>query len=469
MTPRNASTELAFLPIETASELLHSRAVSPVDLTRECLARIERLDPQLNSFITVMGEAALVQARELEAELMSGAWRGPLHGIPIGLKDLIDVAGVRTTAASAIFKDRIAAEDADVTRRLRQAGAIILGKLNMQEFAYGSTSVPSHFGPVRNPWNVDRVAGGSSGGSAAAVAAGLCYGALGSDTGGSIRQPSAFCALAGLKPTFGRVSVRGVVPLSWSMDHVGPMCRTVHDAAIMLSAIAGYDALDPVSVDAPVEDYTASAGGDVSRVRLGVARKPFFESLDPEIASIVDEAIATLANMTAGVHDVAVPSYGSMPIIQSEAYALHLSNLEQSAELFDPFTRRRLERGAEVSLVSYVNARRDLDRIRREARSVFAQVDFLVSPTTPIGPIGINEALAENPPAGNVPPSLRNTLPFNLYGLPSISVPCGFLSSGLPVGLQIAGAPWNEAGVLKLAHAYESANDWVNRRPHMAM
>ena len=253
-----------------ASEQIRARKISPVELTRACLDRIERLNPRVNAYITVMAEQALAQARELEAELHAAKWRGPLHGIPIGLKDLIDTAGVKTTCASALFADRVPAADADVVVRLKRAGAVIVGKQNMHEFAYGATSVPSHYGAVRNPWNLGRIAGGSSGGPAAAVAAGLCFGAIGSDTGGSIRQPAAYCGITGLKPTYGRVSTRGVVPLSWSLDHIGPMCRTALDAALLLEAIAGYDPREPTSVDWPVERYSLAMRAKTAALRLGV-------------------------------------------------------------------------------------------------------------------------------------------------------------------------------------------------------
>ena len=262
------SDDLTSLTIAEASERIRRKSVTPTQLTEACLARIEALQPKLNAFITVMKEQALEQARTLDAEQHAGKFRGPLHGIPIGLKDLIDTAGVRTTAASAVFKDRIPTEDAPVVAKLKAAGAIIIGKLNMHEFAYGATSVPSHFGAVHNPWALDRIAGGSSGGSAAAVRANLCFGALGSDTGGSIRQPSAFCALAGLKPTYGRVSTRGVIPLSWSLDHIGPMCRTVEDAAILLQAIAGYDPQEPTSANVAVPDYAAAFKIKVAPMKL---------------------------------------------------------------------------------------------------------------------------------------------------------------------------------------------------------
>src|SRR5687768_1898683 len=299
--------DLAALSLSAASELVRARRVSPVALTNACLARIERLNPILNAYITVTAADALAAAKAAEAEIAKGMWRGPLHGMPIALKDLFDTAGVRTTAASAIFAERVPSEDADVVRRLKAAGAVLLGKLNMQEFAYGDTSAQSHFGPVRNPWNRELVSGGSSGGSAAAVAAGLCYGALGTDTGGSIRQPAAYCGIVGLKPTFGLVSTRGVVPLSWSLDHVGPMCRTVADTALLLQVIAGYDSLDTNSLAGTPPDYARAMRQNVSRLRLGIPRSPFYESLDPEIEQAVNRAVQVLGGMTASIRDVELP------------------------------------------------------------------------------------------------------------------------------------------------------------------
>jgi aspartyl-tRNA(Asn)/glutamyl-tRNA(Gln) amidotransferase subunit A len=452
--------------LQQVSELIRKKSASPVELTRECLKRIEKLNPVLNAYITVMGEQALAQARELETERQSGKWRGPLHGIPIGLKDLIDTAGVRTTAASAIFANRVPNEDAEVVRRLKAAGAILIGKLNMHEFAYGATSVPSHYGPVHNPWSLDRIAGGSSGGSGAAVAAELCYGALGSDTGGSIRQPSAYCGIVGLKPTYGRVSTRGVIPLSWSLDHIGPMCCSVADAALLLAAIAGYDPLETTSIDAPVPDYTHALRTKVSGFRLGIPRAIFFDQLDPEIATATNKALEVLEKLTAGARDVQLPAYQILPIDGAEAYAYHLTNLSKNPELYQPSTRARLEGGAKVTAAAYIHARRELDRLRRSVREVFDTVDLLVTPTTPIPPTTIAEsANPEILPPGGKPLSLRNTSPFDIYGLPTISIPCGFTNSGLPIGIQISGPHLRESQVLALAHAYEQSTDWHTRRP----
>lgn len=271
---------MAELTIADASELLRRKQISPVDLTTKCLEQIERLDSSINAFITVMHDSALAEARAAEAEISAGNWRGPLHGIPIGLKDLIDTAGVRTTCGSALFADRVPTEEAYIVECLKRAGAVLIGKQNLQEFAYGGTSTSSYFGPVHNPWDLERIAGGSSGGSAAAVATGMCFGAIGTDTGGSVREPAAFCGIVGLKPTYGRVSMRGVFPLSTSLDHVGSLCRNVRDTALLLQAIAGYDKLDPTCVDWPVDSYADALTAN-TKSRLGIVRRPYFDDLDP--------------------------------------------------------------------------------------------------------------------------------------------------------------------------------------------
>ena len=286
------------------ADLLRRRDASPVDLTQACLKRIDQYNPSINAFITVTKDQALGAAREMETEQKAGKWRGPLHGIPIALKDNIDTAGIRTTAASGVFKDRVPAVDAEVVVRLKKAGAVLLGKLNLHEFALGGTSAVTFFGPVHNPWALDHVPGGSSGGSAAAIAADLCLGTLGTDTGGSIRIPSSYCGVAGLKPTYGRVSNRGVIPMAWTLDHVGPICKTVEDAALMLNVIAGYDELDATSEDVPVVDYSRAIRTPPSKFRLGVPRTPFFENLDPEVAKAVEAALDVLRKLTAGVRDV---------------------------------------------------------------------------------------------------------------------------------------------------------------------
>jgi aspartyl-tRNA(Asn)/glutamyl-tRNA(Gln) amidotransferase subunit A len=462
------SQDLASLTLKQASELLRSRAASPVDLTQACLRRIDSDNAALNAFVTVTGERALSVAREMEAEQQRGIWRGPLHGVPIALKDNIDTAGIRTTAASELFKDRVPSEDAEVVRRLKGAGAILLGKTNLHEFAYGGSSTVSYFGPVHNPWALNRVSGGSSGGSAAATAAGLCYGSLGTDTAGSIRIPASYCGIVGFKPTYGRVSNRGVIPLSWTLDHVGPLCRTVEDAALVLRVIAGYDKLDPTTVDAPVPDYSHAFRMQASKLRLGIPRAPFFDSLDVEIAKAVDAAIDMLRKLTSTAGDVTLPTL-SLPVDEIyaevrgvEAYTYHSNWIAESPEKYQVTTRQRIEKSADVKSTSYVQARRQLDLLRREIKNVFANVDLLITPTLPNPPVTI--AQGTDPTAV----SIRNTLPFDVFGLPTISVPCGFTSSGLPIGLQISGAPFAESTVLVLAHAFEQATDWHNKHPKLS-
>jgi aspartyl-tRNA(Asn)/glutamyl-tRNA(Gln) amidotransferase subunit A len=462
-----ATDDLAWLTLSEASALVRERKVSAVELTRACLARIERLNPKLNAFITITPEQALRDAKAADADLAEKRWRGPLHGIPIALKDLIDTAGVKTTAASALFADRVPRTDAEVVVRLRNAGAVMLGKLNMHEFAYGDSSAQSHYGPVRNPWNPNHVSGGSSGGSAAAVAAGLCYMALGSDTGGSIRQPAAYCGIVGLKPTYGLVSTRGVVPLSWSLDHIGPMCRTVMDAALALQPIAGYDPQDTNSLATTPPDYAAALRGRPAALRLGIPRAVFYEGLDAEIERTVNEALRALRGLSASVQDVQLPSYKTLPIVGAEAYTYHAPYFTKTPERYQPMTRRRLEAGSKVTTPVYIEARRELDRLRRAVLGVFQAVDLLITPTTPVLPATVQDALNDpgTPPPGGVAPSLRNTQPFDIYGLPCVSVPCGFSKSGLPVGLSISGPPLGEGIVLALAHAYEQATEWRRRRP----
>jgi aspartyl-tRNA(Asn)/glutamyl-tRNA(Gln) amidotransferase subunit A len=463
--PPRQGAELSRLGISEAAELIRRKKVSPIELTRACLARIEQLNPALNAFITITAESALAQAHEAEAEVRRGKWRGPLHGIPLALKDLFDTAGVRTTAASALFKDRVPAEDAEVVRRLKAAGAVLLGKNNMHEFAYGGTSVVTYFGAVHNPWELSHIAGGSSGGSAAAVAAELCYGALGSDTGGSIRGPAAYCGIVGLKPTYGLVSTRGVIPLSWSRDHVGPMTRSVADAALILQAIAGYDAEEPTSQKMEVPDYSSALRAKTSSLRLGVCRDFFFEGLDPEIEAAIGTALSVLGRLTAGIRDFAIPVSTNRAVTDAEAYAYHSESLAKTPELYQPHTRERLRAAAEVTTLAYIQGRRELAQFRQDIRKVFASVDALVTPTTPILPRTIVDATADEPVKIPRPPDVRNAAPFNINGLPTISIPCGFARSGLPIGLQISGPPGGEVVVLQLARAYEQATAWHTRRP----
>ncbi len=442
-------TELSLA--ETAG-LLRRKQISPVDLTTSCLARIEQLNPTINAFITVMHDSALVQAREAEDEIQAGNWRGPLHGIPIGLKDLIDTAGVKTTCGSALFRDRVPTEDAEVVRRLKNAGAVLIGKQNMQEFAYGGTSTSSYFGPVHNPFDLDRIAGGSSGGSAAAVATGMCFGAIGTDTGGSIREPAAFCGIVGLKATYGRVSARGVFPLSQSLDHVGPLCRNVTDTALLLQVIAGYDRFDTTSVDFPIDSYTEALNVK-TKPRIGIVRRPFFDDLDPEIENAMNEALKQIELLSADVLEIDLPP-APAAVQAPEAYAVHSQHFTASPELYGPWIQERLRQAAKVDTVAYIQARQELDRLRRCIGDVFSKVDLLLTPTTPVPPITISEALTMSPdPAGEL--WLRNTRPFNAYGVPTISIPCAFTQAGLPIGLQIAAPHFSEGSLLSFAQSFE--------------
>jgi aspartyl-tRNA(Asn)/glutamyl-tRNA(Gln) amidotransferase subunit A len=442
---------------------LRRKEISPVELTRACLDRIQKLNPTLNAFITVSADSALAEARAAETEILRGESRGPLHGIPVALKDIIDTAGTRTTAASSVFQDRIPVEDAEVVKRLRQAGAVILGKNNLHEFAYGGSSLISFSGNVHNPRNTAHIAGGSSGGSAAAVAAGLCYASIGTDTAGSIREPAALCGCVGIKPTYGRVSARGVIPLSWSLDHVGPLAATVGDAAVVLQAIAGYDALDAGSADVPASDYVSGLGEGAKHegtktLRVGIPRVHFYEELYDEVRAAVEAALVVIGKLVQDVHDVQIEVTTDRTVQAAESFAYHAENVARAPELYQPETLRRIRSGESIFAAEYIRRRRELDEERRRARDFFAEVDLLVTPTTPIPAPAIAD-LKKDPEA--LRPAelvlLRNTRPFNVWGLPAISVPCGFTKSGLPIGLQIAGAHWREDLVLRLAQAYESA------------
>ena len=451
----------------TISELalrLRNREVSPVEITRECLSRIEQLNPLLNAFITVTADSALADAQQAEVEIQRGQWRGPLHGVPVSVKDLIDTAGVRTTAGSALHATRVPNSDAEVVRRLRNAGAVIVGKNNLHEFAYGASSLISHFGAMHNPWDCGRITGGSSGGSAASVPAGLVYSAIGTDTAGSIREPAALCGCVGLKPTYGRVSSRGVIPLSSSLDHVGPLTRSVTDAAIVLQAIAGFDAADITSAEISVSDYPSAIREGAKGLRVGVPRRYFFDDLDPEVGSALEHAISGIQTMVAQVREVRLDVPTDRTLQMAESYAYHAKSAASAPELYQPETLRRIRSGEKVTAAEYIRARRELDEARRSIRQAFAEVDLLLTPTTPMPAPSIAD-LQANPDA--LRPAelrlLRNTRPFNVWGLPAISLPCGFAQSGLPIGLQIAGPHWREDLVLRLAYAYEQATAWHKR------
>jgi aspartyl-tRNA(Asn)/glutamyl-tRNA(Gln) amidotransferase subunit A len=462
------TSELPLLDLAEASLAVQKKEVSPVDLTRACLERIQRLNPELNAFITVADDSALEDARRAEAEIMRGEWKGPLHGIPVAVKDLIETAGIRTTAASAVLKDYIPNADAEVIRRLKAAGAILLGKLNLHEFAYGGSGIIGHFGPARNPWNTAYIAGGSSSGSAAAVAAGLCYGAIGTDTAGSIRLPAAYCGITGLKPSYGLVSMRGVISLSWSLDHVGPMARTAFDVALILQAIAHYDSQDIYCQKFPPVYYPSAIEEKTSGLRLGVARD-FWNGIDEEITAAVDAAVSTLGKLAAGIQEISLTTQVDRTLVRCESYAYHQKYLPQQERDYDPETLRRVRSGGDVSATQYIQSYRELLQQRRQILQLFEQIDLILTPTTPVLPPSLAELQADPDQLRNKELiMLRNTRPFNVYGLPAISLNCGFSKSGLPIALQITGAPGAEGTVLAVAHAYQKSTDWHMRKPSLS-
>jgi aspartyl-tRNA(Asn)/glutamyl-tRNA(Gln) amidotransferase subunit A len=463
-TSAQTTEDPATLSLTAASAAIRSRSLTASQLVRACLARVDTYNPKLNAFISITREHALAHARELDAEQAAGKFRSPLHGIPIALKDNIDTAGIRTTAASAVFDERVPDADAEVARRLKAAGAILVGKVNLHEFAMGGTSSTSYYGPVRNPWALDRNPGGSSGGSAAAVAADLCFGALGTDTGGSIRTPASFCGIVGLKPTYGLVSIRGIIPLTFSLDHCGPMTRTVEDAAAMLNVLAGYDRLDIASVEHAKEDYVAAMKQPVSGLRIGVARTPFFDLLDGDVAKAVEDAIGVLARLTRGIKDVTLPPTRDISL-QGESFAYHEEFYSRGPARYMIPTRNALKNGSALKASDYIRARWKLDLMRRTIDDAFQDFDLVVLPTRRRTPRTIDASIKREESDKPRNPELENTGQFNIYGIPAISVPCGFTSTGLPIGLMISGPRFSEGKVLALAHAYERATEWHKRKP----
>ena len=492
----DTSSELAGLTLKQASDRIRAKKVTPTELTEACLDRIKTYNPKINAWITVMREKALAQAKVLGEEQAAGHFRSPLHGIPIGLKDTIDTTGARTTGASAVYEYRFPAEDADVVRRLKAAGAVLIGKCNMHEFDAGATSAVSYWGPVRNPWNLERIAGGASGGSAAAVAMENCFAALGTDSGGGVRTPSSHCGVVGFKPTFGRVSMRGIVPFSWSLDHCGPIARTVEDVALLLQQIAGYDRLDVDSVDQSVPDYSAAIGAPVSQFRLGIPVQ-FYDHLDDEVARAIEDAIALLNKMTKGSHEVGLPSLLHAGV-GAEIAAYHENLRGVNGGGYEPATVRVFPTGPDTTRAAdYIRGWRELELVRRTVdEDVFRKqnVDLLLAPAArhiastieeelvPGGGAGGGRGGAANPSSAGAAPGGRdgtganarprapldpeqNTRPFNGYGLPAITIPCGFSKDGLPIGLQIGGPHFGEVNVLAMAHAYQEATDWHKRRP----
>ena len=469
--------ELHRLSMAELGRLIAKKDVSPVEVARAHLDRVAALDGKLKAFITVCADQALEAARAAERAVVAGEALGTLHGVPYGPKDLYDTRGIRTTGGSKILADRVPDKDATVVARLAAAGLIVLGKLNMHEFAYGPEGLNGHYGDAWNPWDATthRVAGGSSSGSGAAVAAGLCPGALGSDTGGSIRIPASLCGITGLKPTYGRVSRAGVLPLAWSMDHAGPMARTALDCALMLGAMAGYDPADPSTSVLPVPDYAAALTGDVKGLRVGVLRAHFLDAAAPEVRAAVEAAAKQLQQAGATLDEVNLQQVAHVPaasfaVVAAEALAYHAHWLRTRAGDYQPDVRERLKMGAVVSGVHYVRAQQVRALVRQEVDDALAKRDLLLAPATPIPAPALGQKDAElgDGPSDVRAALIRFTRPFNFSGHPAVSVPCGLTAGGLPIGLQLVGRPFDEATVLRAADAWQRLTDWHTRRPALA-
>ena len=463
---RAQSDELVELSIAESAGRMAAGTLTSVALTRAYLDRIERLEPTINAFITVTADTAMAEAEMRDAELAAGNSRGPLHGIPIALKDNIDTAGVLTSAASAIYENRVPETDAECVGRLRAAGAVFLGKTNMHEFAFGGSSADTHYGPVHNPWNLDHIPGGSSGGSGAAVAARMCAAALGTDTAASVRNPAAHCGVTGLKATYGLASIRGIIPLSESVDHVGPITRSAEDAALMLRAMAGYDPRDVSSIDVTPDDYQAAIGRNVSSLRVGVLRDQLYPNVHVEVAAAADAAADVLASVVGDVRDATMPLPAfedSLVVITGDILAYHAEFLADplTRALYQPGVMARFEANSNVPLEAYISARSRMIVARKTIHEAFSDFDVFIAPTVAMPAHRIEDAL-NNPPDELL--IIRNTIHFNTLGIPAISTPCGFTSEGLPIGLQIIGPPLGESRVLALAHAFESATQWSDMR-----
>ena len=459
------SSELHYATIEELAGPLQRRELSPVEVTEAVLGRIEQLDERLGVFITVTADQARAEAKRAEEEIRRGEYRGPLHGIPVSLKDLYNTAGVRTTMGSKIFADFVPTEDATSVARLRQAGAVVVGKVNLHEFAFGPTGINPHYGTTRNPWNPECVPGGSSGGSGVSVAVGMSYSSLGTDTGGSIRIPAALCGTVGLKPTYGRVSRHGVFPLAWSADHVGPLTRSVRDAAYVLDAIAGHDLRDPASSDQPVPDLGRSLSGNVVGLRAAVLRENL-EGTDAEVQAVFETAVARLREIGLKIEEVSVPEArhaiaASTATLFPEAGAIHQRWLQERPQDYGEDTRARLELGTLFPAIHYIKGQQARAAIIAAFERLWQEIDVLLFPTLPMGAPPISEGL-DNVVRGRLTASTRL---FNVLGAPACSVPCGFTPAGLPVGLSIGGRAFDEASVLEVALAYEQATDWKTRRP----
>ena len=465
-----ADADLCFLSIAELASLMRARTVSAVEVTEAHLARIERLNPMLNAFVTVMAAEARGAARQADAELKAGRWRGPLHGVPIGIKDIFDTAGVRTTNGSSFFRDNVPTEDAEAVRRLKEAGAVPIGKCNTHEFAAGSTTNNPWYGPTRNPWALDRSPGGSSDGSGAAVAAFLCPGATGSDTGGSIRGPAACCGIVGLKPTYGRVSIRGIYPNAVSLDHAGPLTRTARDAGLLLGAMAGYDRHDPTSADVPVPDFTAGIEAGVGGLRLALCPDLHLMELDAAVTRALADATSVFSGLGAKIETVPFPLAGEVQttreaLSRGEFIALHRARFAAHPEGYGADLHPRFAEGGRVTVDDYVRACRMREALRRELDEILRVVDAIVLPVAPCeAPLIATGASRVNGKDVTFASGLAMRQVINVVGLPAVAVPIGFGEAGLPLSMQIVGPAWAEASILRIAHAYEVATPELRRR-----
>lgn len=456
------------LTLAQVAAKIKRKELSPVEITESILARIEEIEPKISAFATVTAETAKNSARQAADEIASGNYRGPLHGVPIGLKDLFEVAGVPNTASSAVRADYVPDKDGAVVQKLAAGGAVMVGKTHTHEFAYG-TITPT----TRNPWDTTRTAGGSSGGTSAALAAGMIFAGTGTDTAGSIRISSAVCGTVGIKPTYGRVSRRGVTSLSWSLDHAGPMTRTTADAAIMLNHMAGYDRSDPATVNVPVPDYTAALTGDIQGLRIGVPTNFYTENVDPEMASATAAAVAELERLGAVAKDVEIPMASTIVptawgLLVPEATAYHQGMLRDRADLYTDETRTFLEVGELIPATDYIKAQRVRTLIQQAFRELFQDIDVLIAPTVSTPALRLDHPQVTWPDGtteGGTITYVRLSTLGNVTGLPALSVPSGFTTEGLPTGIQIIGRPFDEETVLNVGHAYESVTDWPRLAP----
>lgn len=445
---------LSFLPLTDLRNLVKSKEMDANELISACYRQIERLNPVLNAFITVMPQENPV------------AQEGNLYGMPVAVKDLYETKGIRTTAGARFFADNIPQDDAFVVQKIKKAGAYLIGKTNTHEIALGVTTNNPHYGACKNPWDVTRTPGGSSGGSAVAVATGMALAALGTDTGGSIRIPASLCGVVGFKPTYGRVSLRGIIPLSWNLDHAGPIARSVEDAALMLQVMGGYDELDPASVKTLPGDYSSHLKDTMKERKIALAVGDFIDEADAEVSDAVRRAAKILIGLGASVNEVNVDflreaALANALMTQADGAAFHRERMKEHPDWFGADVRQRLEIGAAFTSTEYILARRTQAEVRRKCESLLNVYDTLILPTTPIpAPVLEGEDALER-----ARQLTRFTAPFNLTGLPALSVPCGFTKDGLPIGLQIVSRAWNETGVLRTGFAYQKATDWHTHRP----